>query len=144
MPHGGRRRGKPGKAYPNRTDMRGGGPLPVQTGPSQGYGQRVAQERAQQAMPMGPPPGAAAPAPQPPMPAGPQPGEAGDPLRATERNSEPLTSGIASGAGPGPEALGFAKGGNDFTIDEIRALYSAFPNEDLRQLIEDDDEGVLF
>lgn len=106
MPHGGRRKGRAGRAYSNRTDLNKGGPLPVTTAPSTGYGTRVAQERAQQAMPMGPPPSPAAPPPPPPAPTGPAPGEFGDPLRPTERPAEPLTSGIDSGPGPGADALG--------------------------------------
>lgn len=142
MPRGGRRSGRAGKPYANRSDLRG--PLPVTAAPSAGYGQRVAQERAQQAVPLAPQPSPTVPsppAPGPPAPTGPAPGELGDFLRATERPSEPITAGLASGPGPGPEALGQA---NDGSVDELRALYAAFPNEDLRQLIEDDDEGVLY
>ena len=139
MPHGGRRNGRAGKAYPNRADLRGG-PLPVSTAPSTGYGTRAAQEAAQRAVPMGQPPSPAGAAGVPtPAPAGPAPGSLGDPLRPTERPGEPLTAGIATGAGPGPEALGM---GPDGTVDELRALYMAFPNEDLRQLIEDADTGT--
>lgn len=113
MPHGGRGKGKggrrvgtPGKAYPNRSDLRG--PVPIQAAPNQGYGEAGAQLAAQRAVPMAAPhapAGVGGPVPSP-APAGPAPGGLGDLLRPTERPGEPLTSGIAQGPGPGPEALG--------------------------------------
>lgn len=44
-----------------------------------------------------------------------------------------MTAGSAFGAGPGPDVLGL---GRDTAADEIRALYRAFPNNDLRALVE--------
>lgn len=71
---------------------------------------------------------------------GPLPGELGDFLRATDRPNEPLTSGLASGPGPGPEAL--AGSFMDTAADELRAIYLRFPTESLRELLEDlDAEG---
>lgn len=65
--------------------------------------------------------------------------------RPTERPDEPLTAGLSSGPGPGPEALGvgFASQPDPVAI-ELRALYQQFPNDDLRDLIEDLDEGRTF
>lgn len=128
MPRGGRRSGAPGKSYANRSDLNTA--MPVKAGPSQGYGQRAALERAQQQMPV------AAPTP-PPAPQAPPPVQRRPltPLTApTQRPDEPLTAGIASGPGPGPEVLG---GPADPIEAELRALYSRFPSEELRELIED-------
>lgn len=108
MPRGGAREGKPGKAYGNRSDMNAA-KLPVMTGPSQGYGQRAALERQQQAVPL--------PAARPvATPAGPQAAAPAVPVmppapldRPTERPDEPITAGLPSGAGPGPEALGLGR-----------------------------------
>ena len=104
MARGGRRAGKVGKAYANRTDLNRA--VPVQAPTGQPYGARKAQMDAQRAIPLAPPP--APPGPQAggaAVPAGPAPGDLGSLTRATERPSEPLTAGLASGPGPGPEAL---------------------------------------
>lgn len=110
MPRGGRREGRPGKAYAARTDLQA-----VKVAPSKQYGQAAAQAAAQRAvplagatspgpMPTGGAPAAGAPAPRP-MP-GVMPG-AVTPLDApTQRPSEPLTAGMPMGPGAGPEALG--------------------------------------
>lgn len=106
MPRGGRRAGTPGTSYGNRTDL-AGKVLPVQTGPSQQYGSRVASERAQQVVPMGTSPAptpAAAPvaAPTPPVPPG-----GVTPLDApSERPGEHVMTGAPLGPGAGPEILG--------------------------------------
>jgi hypothetical protein len=50
----------------------------------------------------------------------------------TQRPGEPLTTGIASGAGPGPELFGQAAMN---PIDEIRAMYAADPNDDMLRLL---------
>lgn len=121
MPRGGRRRGAPGTAYGNRTDMNK--PVPVQAATGQPYGAAKAQLDAQRAVPVAPPPS--------------PPGGMGDFLRATERPGEPLTAGIPSGPGPGPEALNMT--GNP-DRDELGAIYMQFPSEGLRQLLEAMDE----
>lgn len=133
---GGRRRGQQGKAYAQRTDLnQNRAPLPVMAGPSKSYGSRKAQEDAQRAVPMAPPP---AP-PQPATPAvapPPAPGSFGDPLRPTERPEEPISAGLDWGPGPGSEALGIVSGTSDKSADELRAIYAAFPSEALREAIE--------
>ncbi len=134
MPRGGRRRGTPGTAYGNRTDLNMPEPLPVQTAPSTGYGKRVAQERAQQAVPLAPAPTAPPAAPQAPIPAAPMPGSFGDFLRPTERDQEPLTSGIDSGPGPGSEALALDAGADAEAV--LRQLYLRSPSEELREVLE--------
>lgn len=114
-------------------------PLPIQAAPSEGYGERVAQERAQRAVPMAPPPTA------PPAPAqAPAPRPTFDlvPLDApTQRPDEPLTTGIATGPGAGPEALGVLPGGAQDIEEELVALYRHYPNDDLRELLEGHQAG---
>jgi hypothetical protein len=128
--NGGVRQGTPGKRYPNRTDLAA---APVVTAPGQTYGQGVAQQRAQQAVPMAGPP-VAPPRAAPAAPRGPLPGAGGDPMRPTERPDEPVTAGAPVGPGAGPEALPPT---GDTTIDELRALYMAYPAESIREILED-------
>lgn len=113
MPRGGRRKGTPGKLYPNRTDL-SADTQPVRAPSGQPYGQRGAQEAAQQAIPL------------------PQVAPIDAP---TARPDEPLTAGLSQGPGPGPEILG--AGFTEPHIDELRALYQAYPNPDLLRLIEE-------
>lgn len=88
---------------------------------------------------MGPPPTAVAPA---PVAAGvtpfPAPGSLGPLDGPTARPGEPVTAGAPVGPGPGPEVLGMGRGDE---LDEIRALYQRFPSEELRQIIEEAEEG---
>lgn len=134
MPRGGKRQGRTGALYPQRSDLALGPRLPVQAPTGQGYGEAGQQRAAQKLVPLTAAPspvrsGAASPVAAAP-PSTPPPGPLDGP---TTRPDEPLTAGSAFGAGPGPEALGV---GRDTTADEIRALYMAFPNEDLRALVE--------
>lgn len=128
---GGQRIGQPGKSYPNRSDMRQA-PRAI---PNQTYGQAGAQLAAQSTIPL---PAQAAPPGPGNAGAGPPslPGEGGPPLTPidapTTRPGEPLTTGIASGAGPGPEVL---QGATLSPIDEIRAMFAANPNDDTRRLL---------
>lgn len=109
---GGRRQGTPGKSYSNRVDLQSH--QPVRTAPGQAYGVATQQAQAQQAMPL---PGGAAnagpstpppPGPlggMPPLGTGPLPGSLG-PLHApTGRPNEPVTHGLPTGPGAGPEIL---------------------------------------
>lgn len=137
MPRGGKRAGVPGRGYSNRTDLNSNRTLPVQAGPSQGYGQQAAQLRSQQAVPMAPPPSAPPQAAAPPAAAGRPPMPV--PLDApTARPGEPLTAGAALGAGPGMEAIGV---GGDRDLDELRAIYQRFPSNELRSIIEELEGG---
>lgn len=140
MPRGGRRKGNPGAKYPNRSDLRG--PVPVQAASGQPYGARGAQENAQRSVPMAPSPTASPSSAPQQAPAGPAPGSLPDLLRPTERPGEPLTAGVASGPGPGPEAL--AMTGNP-DRDELGAIYMRYPSEGLRELLEelDEEEGLI-
>lgn len=132
MPRGGKRQGRQGKAYPNRSDLQA---QPVKAAPSSSYGEGVASERAQRAIPL---PQAAAPRPGPGaaagMPAAPGPLPGDLPLaRPSERPGEPLTAGMAIGAGPGPSASALAV---DPVLETLRAAYRAFPNEGVGALLE--------
>ena len=108
-------------ANPQRTDLNTATkPLPVKTMPSTQYGQDAMLQNAQRVIPMAKPADTVptppqqvqqnqAAANQPPMPTapptGPPPG-ALTPLGApSEQPNVPVTNGIATGAGAGPEAL---------------------------------------
>jgi hypothetical protein len=121
---GGPRAGTPGRAYPNRTDMNANR-LPITTFHGQPYGVAQAQEQAQRVVPMGRP----APSPLPPM-TGP-----------TARPAEPVTTGLPTGPGAGPEVLGM-NAGTDNVDQQLRALYALYPNNDLLGLIEELDRGA--
>lgn len=113
---GGVRQGRRGGAYSNRTDlMSAGKPLPVTSPTDQVYGQNAAMQQAQATVPMASQPGIPTPAPTPGgaggagQVAGPAlapPSPADHWLRPTERPNEPVTAGLPTGPGPGPEALG--------------------------------------
>lgn len=93
----------------------------------QGYGERAEQERFQAALPTPPEP---MPAIVPP-PTGPLVSLSGPTMRA----DEPIQAGLMMGPGPGPEALGL--GGSSDPLDELRALYSQFRYEEIREIIEE-------
>ena len=102
---GGKREGKPGKAYSNRTDLNHA--LPITTVPG-GYGSGVQQIANQRAVPMGTgvlPQGQNVPqAPSAPsQPAQPAPLTALD--APTQRPGESLMTGVNAGPGAGSEAL---------------------------------------
>lgn len=97
---GGKRRGAPGVAYPNRTDMRQA-PRAV---PGQPYGEAGAQLRSQAQMPLATTAGVGQ-AMAPPPTGSPLPGELGPLTAPTNRPNEPLTAGLAAGPGPGPEIM---------------------------------------
>ena len=103
MPRGGRRQGTPGRGYQNRTDL------------MSNYDQGQAPAVGGQA-PVAP---AAAPD-QAPGPTGlPQrsPDQSPSLSDPSTRPGEPITAGLSSGAGPGPDALGM-----DPRLAETRAV----------------------
>lgn len=132
MPRGGRR--TPSRPAPvsgpsalsQRTD--GGPSQPVRLAPAEQYGDRTAMRQLQQAAPMaaggGPPAVDAAGLPQ----QRPNVGDMGGVFGPTGRPGEPATAGMPFGAGPGPRP--------STTVDFVRALYSRFPNSDMRELLE--------
>lgn len=134
---GGARAGKPGVAYQNRSDLT----QAPSAAPNQVYGQRAAQLRSQASLPLpqqAPPPGAGAGAATPtgtsaqPGGGAPPPQSLG-PLNApTQRPGEPITAGLNTGPGPGPEAL---QTGVLNPVDEIRAMFAVYPNDDTRRLL---------
>jgi len=104
MARGGRRAGKPGVSYGERTDLNANKALPVQAPTGLQYGQRKVQEQSQQQVPIAPPPTNPPPvgAAISPLGTGPAPGEL-TPLHApTALPDEPVTAGLPIGAGPGP------------------------------------------
>lgn len=119
---GGPRQGIQGAQYSNRSDLIEKPRQPVRVATGQAYGQAGAQTAAQQAVPL----------PQQPAPprAAPVPFDA-----PTARPAEPVTAGLPLGPGPGPEVLGAM--GDDTILMQLRALYQAYPNSELRALIEE-------
>ena len=96
--------------------------VPIRSGPSEQYGQREALETAQRLLPM------AAPA---------------DTIDApTARPAEPITAGAPVGQGPGPEVLTPPTSMGD-ELDLLRAIYRLHPDEDIRELIEDAEDGAF-
>lgn len=128
---GGPRQGTPGKAYTNRSDLS----VPKAQFTGQAYGAAKAQADAQAAVPVAAAPGdqAAAQAARQPAP-GPNPGTLGGLLDPTARPDEPLTAGLPTGPGVGPEGLRQATGNPD--MDQLLAIYRANPSPALRELIE--------
>lgn len=125
MPRGGRREGTPGKAYSNRTD------LTSAVAPSQHYGDRVAREAQQKALPLAQRPDLAALTMPPQGMPTPSPGL----FRESERPDEPVTSGLPLGPGAGP-SMNFDLG----TRDLLEAIARRFPNPDIARLLDNLDE----
>ena len=131
MPRGGKRNGKPGVAYSQRSDLNA---LPRTAATGQQYGQATAQMQAQSAVPMG--------SPTPPTPAGGAGVAQGPsapliPLTAeSARPDEVVQTGLAQGPGPGPEVLGGMVDDDDPAIADLRAAFMIYPSEYLRGLIE--------
>lgn len=117
--------------YANRTDLQNPTKkMAVTAAPGQTYGEAGAQRAAQQAVPMG--------TPQAPVVA---PGSLGPLDRPTERPLEPVTAGNPMGAGPGAEALvtplpdTLMAGGKQDLINQVRYVYSKYPNTAVLQLL---------
>jgi hypothetical protein len=125
--------------YSNRSDLRNPAQkVAKRVAPGQTYGEGAAQMRAQQAVPMASAPTDTAPAPQP---SAPMPGSLGPIDRPTERPDEPITAGINMGPGPGSEALepalpsSFQPGSREMLADQVRYIYSKYPNPAVFQLM---------
>lgn len=107
------------------------------------YGEANAMADAQRAQPVA---GAATGAPSPgttiqpstptssPLP-GMRPGEIPSLADPSAFPDEPLTAGLPSGPGPGPESLRSAAFGPP-ELSTMRAIFLKYPNDDLRRLIE--------
>lgn len=91
------------------------------------------------ALPVAAPPTAAVPG-RPAPPAGPPTAAPMAPIDApTARPDEPVTSGAPVGPGPGLEAIGHDP---NPVATRLRAIYQLLPNDDLRELLEDLEEGL--
>jgi len=109
--------------YAQRTDL-----LAPKAAPGQTYGEAGKQIAAQKAVPMGNP----TPTVQRPVP-----GQAGPLTRPTERPQEPITAGAPFGPGRTPVSSGYAGPRNaDPVLAELRALYAAYPNDALADMID--------
>lgn len=122
--NGGVRTGTPGTPYANRSDLR---QAPT-AATGQEYGQAGRQLASQRAVPLASTP----PPPRPPANAATQTGGMGPRERPafdrpTERPGEPLTTGVASGPGAGPEILA----GTNRPDPELEALRPYLPTLDL-------------
>jgi len=125
------------KQYPNRSDLRNPTKkLAAKAAPGQTYGEAGKQIAAQQQIPMAASP---QPAVTPPQTAveRPRPGQFGPLDRPTERPDEPLTAGAPFGPGRTTQISGYAGVRNsDPILDELRALYAAYPSEELADMLD--------
>lgn len=125
------------KQYANRSDLRNPAKkIAVQTPPSSQYGEATQLREAQQAVPMASSPTATV-ASTPAPAVRPRPGQLGPLDRPTERPTEPVTAGAPFGPGRmgGPTAY-VGPRNNDPVLDELRALYSMYPSEDLADMLD--------
>ena len=110
--------------------------LPISTASNQQYGQRLAQQRAQEAVPMGQSPTTVpSPVQQRPRTA---PGTLTPLTAPTARPNEPITAG--ANFGPGPTALGagipMMPSQGAMAVDELRQIAQIFPTDDLLDLLD--------
>ncbi len=105
--------------YPNRSDLRTQAPMASK---GQNYGTAKAQLDAQGAQP-------------PANLTGMEPGQIPTLSDPSVMPQQPITAGLPSGPGPGPEALSAASFG-PMELSVLRQIYLKFPNEDLRRMIE--------
>ena len=120
--------------YGNRSDLRNPATRQVRfTG--QTYGEGAQQAASQQAVPPGSSP-AQVQAQQMAARQAPRPG-AQPLLRPTDRPNEPVTAGANFGPGPNAQQAGIMPRQLpvDDTMEQLRALYLAFPNEDLEDML---------
>jgi len=117
---------------------------PVRTPRGQTYGAAKAQEEAQAAQPLPTSPTHSNLSQLPTSgqarredrtATGPQPGQLPGLSDPSANPGEPITAGLSTGPGPGPEALLAAPFGPE-ELSVIRGIYLQYPNEDLRRLIE--------
>ena len=123
--------------YPNRSDLRNPvKKLAAKAAPGQTYGEAGKQIAAQQQVPMAAPAAPTISAPQQPMER-PRPGQFGPLDRPTERPDEPVTAGAPFGPGRMAPMGGYAGVRNgDPILDELRALYAAYPSEELADMLD--------
>jgi hypothetical protein len=120
------------KKYSNRSDLANPAQkIAASAAKGQTYGEAGKQMAAQKAVPMG-----ASPADNVPAPVQVQPGSLGRLDRPTERPAEPVTAGASFGPGPTPSTAFAVPRDNDPVLNELRALYLAYPSDDLADLLE--------
>jgi hypothetical protein len=123
------------KQYTNRTDLQNkAGKIAKAAAKGQTYGQAGQQLQAQAAVPMAKPPTETA---QPPRQFA-MPGTLGAFGRPTERPNEPITAGAPFGPGATPLQAGTLPrmSTETSTLEQIKAIYAAYPNDDLANLID--------
>ena len=108
--------------------------LPISTASNQQYGMRLAQQKSQQAVPMGQSPVSAPQQTKPTV----RPGSLTPLTAPTARPNEPITAG--ANFGPGPTALGagipMMPSENMMALQELRQISQMFPTEDLLDLLD--------
>jgi len=125
------------KQYPNRSDLRNPTKkLAAKAAPGQTYGEAGKQIAAQQQVPMAASPQPVVASPQAAVER-PRPGQFGPLDRPTERPDEPVTAGAPFGPGRMAPMSGYAGVRNsDPILDELRALYAAYPSEELADMLD--------
>ena len=110
--------------------------LPVTTASNQQYGQRLAQQRSQEAVPMGTPP-TSVPSPVRQLPRT-APGTLTPLTAPTGRPNEPITAGANFGAGPTALGAGIPMMPSQgaMAVDELRQIAQIFPTDDLLDLLD--------
>ena len=110
--------------------------LPVTTANNQQYGQRLAQQRSQEAVPMAQSPTTVpSPVRQRPRTA---PGSLTPLTAPTGRPNEPITAGANFGAGPTALGAGIPMMPSQgaMAVDELRQIAQIFPTDDLLDLLD--------
>jgi hypothetical protein len=108
--------------------------LPISTASNQQYGMRLAQQKAQQAVPMGQSPTTVSSPAQRPRTA---PGTLTPLTAPTARPNEPITAGANFGAGPNAMGAGIMPviEPADDVLNKLAYLNTMYPNPDLQNLI---------
>ena len=109
--------------------------LPVTTATNQQYGMALAQQKSQQAVPMGQSPVSAPQQPTTPMV---RPGSLTPLTAPTQRPNEPITAG--ANFGPGTNAMGAGilptPASSTDVVEQLAYLNMMYPNPDLQNLID--------
>lgn len=114
------------KQYSNRTDLQNpAAKMAATAAKGQTYGEAGAQIAAQKAVPMAAPPTERI-----------QPGQMGAFDRPTERPTEPVTAGSTFGPGRTPSTPFMVPRRNDDVLNELRALYLAYPTPELADMLD--------
>jgi hypothetical protein len=131
-----RQKQKPqGGSYPNRTDLRQAPGAASQ----QEYGKAKAQLDAQKVVPLSQAPAPGSVSPSLSSRAG-MMGGGGQtivpPLSApSARPEEPITAGLPTGPGPGPEVLPMPQSQDLTLLEQLRGMYNVYPNDDIARLM---------